>query len=228
MNLFCVFLLDQLTGVVFFISKDVIVGRNRGRIGHAVPLHLLPFRLGALGLLVGPLLMVHVAAWPWGQTLLLDFGVVARLEPVDSRGEGIGWFDDRNSKLLQAIHAEVLSRLHVLRYLVEAHLCLVAAGTGSVRLLLRRRTLLDSLRSPTGNPASHAREGSVAMGVRKAVGGKRHLRRLNLVLLVANVLTRTNSKRLLATQVAFAFSSVYESHDKFNYEEFELLKKSHN
>ena len=131
MQFFSVLLFHQFTIIVFFVSKNIVMGRDGRWVLHAIPLNLLlPIWLRSsiviYSLWIYPITFTNILSRPRCMTLLLTLFI---LEPVHPGGKTIGWFDDSYAELLQPVHAQVLRTLHAFAYLFESSSCLIRTRT---------------------------------------------------------------------------------------------------
>jgi hypothetical protein len=96
-----ILLFDQISVVVLFVSEDIIMGRDRGRVGLLVPLDLLPLRLGRCFLAVDPFWVVDVLAWSRGDGLVLQVFVI---ESFNFGSESVLRLNDSYPELFKTIH----------------------------------------------------------------------------------------------------------------------------
>ena len=96
-NLLCILLANQLTFLVFLITEDVIVRRDRWRIGQESVCHALTVLVIVL-LLLDPLGLLVILARP-GCFIL--WPKLTALEALDTRSKACMWLYKLDSKLVQ-------------------------------------------------------------------------------------------------------------------------------
>jgi hypothetical protein len=136
-----VLLLNQLSPIVFFISKHILVRWNRWRIRQLLPLNHLPLWLhSSIPLCFIPLNVFRILAWSRSECLLFRLFIT---ESLHSRCETVLRLNDSYSKLLQPIHWQVLSWLHALTDLIKPHLRLILSRTCNSYNWMRYNTWIE-------------------------------------------------------------------------------------